>query len=32
MKAALMADSATMIIWLHETTLARIAANGGKAP
>jgi len=28
----LMADSATMNIWLHKTVLARIAENGGNVP
>jgi hypothetical protein len=28
----LMADSATMNVWLHKTVLARIAANGGNVP
>jgi hypothetical protein len=30
--ADLMGDSAKMNIWLHETVLARVAANGGKVP
>ena len=30
--AELMGDSAKMNMWLHETVLARVAANGGKVP
>jgi hypothetical protein len=30
--ANLMADSASMNMWLHKTVLARIAANGGNVP
>ncbi|HET9651788.1 MAG TPA: DUF3597 domain-containing protein [Usitatibacter sp.] len=30
--ANLMADSASMNIWLHKEVLARIAANGGNVP
>jgi hypothetical protein len=30
--ADLMADSASMNIWLHKEVLKRIAANGGNVP
>jgi hypothetical protein len=30
--ADLMGDSAKMNVWLHQTVLARVAANGGKVP
>ena len=30
--ADLMGDSAKMNMWLHQTVLARVAANGGKVP
>jgi hypothetical protein len=29
---SLMGDSAKMNTWLHKAVLARVAANGGKAP